>query len=94
MSTYMLVKHGLILTGYLILWKSNHFDGIKWEFFQAAAVVILLYSYYAWTKMLGEKAKWDLHKHSACCVDQTLEVAPYKTVVVWLLTFHLANHQR
>ena len=34
-------------------------------------------------KMLGEKARWELHKDAACC---------FKTAAVQLLTSYLTNH--
>ena len=38
-----------------------------------------------------EKARWDLHKDTACYLEQTLEVAPNKTAVVQSFLSHLAN---
>ena len=43
-------------------------------------------------KMPGEKARWELHKNAACCFEQILEAAPYKTAVVRPLTSYLINH--
>ena len=42
--------------------------------------------------MLGEKARWKLHKSVTCCFEQNLQAAIYKTTNVWLLTFHLKNY--
>ena len=42
-------------------------------------------------KMLGEKARWELHKDAAYSFEQILEAAPYKTVVQ-PLTSHLTKH--
>ena len=44
--------------------------------------------------MLGEKAKWELHKDATSCFEQFLEAAPYKTAVVHLLTSHHTSHTR
>ena len=33
-------------------------------------------------EMLGEKARCELHKDAACCSQQILETAPYKTAAV------------
>ena len=43
-------------------------------------------------EMRGEKARWELHKDAACCFEQILEAAPYKTAVVQPLASHLKNH--
>ena len=37
---------------------------------------------------LGEKAGWELLKEAACCLQQILEVAAYKTAAVQPLTSH------
>ena len=44
--------------------------------------------------MSGEKARWELLKNAACCFEQILEAASYKTAAVWPLTFYLTNHPR
>ena len=44
--------------------------------------------------MLEEKVRWELHKNDACCFEQILESAPYKTPVVRPFTSHLANYRR
>ena len=33
-------------------------------------------------KMLGEKARWELHKDAMCCFEQVLEVEPVNTAAV------------
>ena len=43
-------------------------------------------------EMPGEKARWKLHKDTACCFEQILEVTYYKTATEWLLTFDLKVH--
>ena len=43
-------------------------------------------------KILQEKARWEIHKDIACCFEQKLEAAPYKTAAVRPLTTHLTNH--
>ena len=35
-----------------------------------------------YNEMLGEKAKCKLYKNAACCFEQILEAAPYKTATV------------
>ena len=45
-------------------------------------------------KMLGEKARWELHINVTCYFEQILEKTPYKTAAVWLPTFHLTNHSK
>ena len=42
--------------------------------------------------MPGEKARWELDKHAACCFEQNLEAAFYKTTAVWPLTSYLINY--
>ena len=32
--------------------------------------------------MLREAARWELNKDVACCFEQILEIAPYKTAVM------------
>ena len=44
-----------------------------------------------WTKRL-KKARWRLRKDAACCFEQILEAAPYKTAVVQPLATYLTNH--
>ena len=41
--------------------------------------------------MSGEKARLEPHD-AACCFEQVLETAPYKTAAVWPLTSCLVNH--
>ena len=43
-------------------------------------------------KELGGKATWEWHKDTACCFEQILEAAAYKTVAVLSLTSHFTNY--
>ena len=45
-------------------------------------------------KMLEEKARWELHKTSTCCLEQIQEVTPYKIAAVRPLISHLTNYSR
>ena len=45
-------------------------------------------------KTHGEKARWELHKNSASCLEQILGAALYKTATVWLLTSHLKTYSK
>ena len=40
---------------------------------------------------IWKKARWKLHKDAACCFEQILEAAPYKTAAVQPFTSHLTN---
>ena len=44
-------------------------------------------------EILGEKARWELHKNPACNFEQILEATPHKKAVVQPLISHLTNHQ-
>ena len=44
------------------------------------------------TKTLGEKVRYELHKDVAGCFEQILEAAPYKTAAIRPLTSYLTNH--
>ena len=39
--------------------------------------------------MVGEIARWELHKNITCYSEQILEATPHKKTVVWPLTSHL-----
>ena len=43
-------------------------------------------------EMPGEKARLEIYKGAACCFEQILGTALYKTAVVWPLISHLTNH--
>ena len=58
------------------------------------SVTVVWLHYLDSNETLGEKARWELYKDAACCFEQILELAPYKTVVIQLLTSHLINHPR
>ena len=69
--------------------KSDLFDKIKREFFQAVAMSALIGTE---TETLGEKATWELHKDDGICFEQILKEAPNKTADLRPLTSHLTNH--
>ena len=41
---------------------------------------------------LGKKTRWELYKDSSSCFQQILEIVPYKTALVRLLTSNLTHH--
>ena len=43
-------------------------------------------------KALGEKARWDLHKNVACCLEQILEAVSHKKIAVQTLAFNYTKH--
>ena len=43
-------------------------------------------------KTYREKARWELHKNSACSQEQILEAAPHRKIAVWILTSYHTNH--
>ena len=54
--------------------QSDHFDKIKWIFFQAIAMSVLISSHQLdFDEMPGEKTRWELHKEVACCLEQILK---------------------
>ena len=44
------------------------------------------------SQMIGEKARWELHKNAAYSFEKFLEAAPHKTAAVRPLISHLTNH--
>ena len=46
-----------------IIWTSDLSDKTIQDFFQAAAVLVLLYGYTTWTKSVEKKAWWDIHRN-------------------------------
>ena len=76
------------------IWKFDLSNRIKWNFFQAVAVSILLYRCTTWmlTKYIGNKLEKELHTNATCCFEQILEATLQKTVVVRPPTSHLTNH--
>ena len=86
-------KEWIAINRLLTIWKYDLSDEIKWDFFQVVAVSLQLH-HLNFNEMPGKKAWLELCKNNACCFEQILEVAPYKTVVVWLFTSHLTNHLR
>ena len=76
-----------------IIWKFYLSNKIKWDFYQAVIVSILLYGHTIWmlTKWI-EKARWDLWKKAVICLEKIQEVTPHKTAVVWPSASHLTNY--
>ena len=74
-----------------IIWKSDLSDKIKWDFFLAAVVSILLYGCTTWTltKRIEEKLDGNYTIMVRACLEQILEATPYKTTVVRPPTSHL-----
>ena len=58
-----------------IIWKSDVSNKIKWEFFQAVTVSVLMYGCFTWTltNRLEKKTRGELHKDTACCFEIVLE---------------------
>ena len=73
-------KPDLWLNKMKILPSCSHFSTIVW----------LHHSEF--NETLGEKARWELDKDTACYFEQILEAAAYKTAVIQPLTSHLTNH--
>ena len=71
-----------------IIWKSE--ARILSNFRHISTIVWL--HYLDSNKTLREKARWELHKDAACCFEQVLDAAPYKTTPVPPLTSHLSNY--
>ena len=42
--------------------------------------------------MLGEKARWKLHKDSECCFEQIQESEPHKTAAVQPFATNISNY--
>ena len=72
------------------IWESDLFDKIKWEFFHAVSCQNYCCTTWTLTKCL-KKARWKLHKDSACCFQQILEVEPNKTATIWPFNSHLTK---
>ena len=91
-----LVKVWSTIDRLLIIWQSNLSDKIKWDFFQAVAVFILLHRYTTWTlkKTHWAQAWWELQKNATCCLEQILEATPHKTAAVQSSACHFPNHSR
>ena len=73
-----------------VIWKSDLIDKIKWSFFQAIVVLILLYGCSTWTltKRMQKKAWRQLHKNAASNTEQVMEAAPHKAAAAQPLTTH------
>ena len=77
-----------------IRWKNDLSDKIKWDFFQALIVSILLYGCTTWTLAKRTEKKLDekVYKNATSFFGQVPEAASQKTAAVWPLIFHLTNH--
>ena len=51
-----------------VIRKSDLYDKIEQDFFEAVAVSIILYGCTTW--MLTKKARWELYKNAARCLEQ------------------------
>ena len=45
-------------------------------------------------KIPKEKTRWELYKNTECCLEQILEVKPYKIAAVQTPAFHLTKQPR
>ena len=61
-----------------IIWKSNQFDKIKWDFCWAAAVSILLYGCTTWMITKGIEKKQDRNKARMLSAVKSLKQYPTK----------------
>ena len=75
-------------------WISGLSENIKWEFFHAEAMSVLIYGCTTRTlmKLWGKKVKWELKRNIPYCFKQILEAAPHKIAATRWLTSHLTNH--
>ena len=91
MSTYRFVKDWLLLTYYRPL--GNMMCLIKLIFSNWIHINSTVWLHYLnFNEILGEKARWKIHKDVTWCFDQTQAAAPYKTVYVWPLSSYLTNY--
>ena len=72
-----------------IIRKSDLFDKIKCNFFQAAVVSIILNECTTWTLTNREKAKRELHKNATSYIEGILEAIFHKTAAVRPSASHL-----
>ena len=81
-----------------IIWKSDLSDKIKWDFFQAVAMSVLLYgcvSITVWMhhkdthKMHGEGVKWELSKNAISYFEQFWK--QYSCCTATYLPSHIAS---
>ena len=77
-----------------IKWKSDLSDKTKWEFFQAADIVVLLHGCKPWTLMKCFEKTLHENYTGMLCVKQILEKAAHKKSSKRLLAFNLTNHPR
>ena len=88
--TMHLAKVWTPINGLSTIWESDLADKIKWDFFQAVLVSILLYGCTTWTlTKYREKAWGKLQQKVTSYTEQILEATPHKTAAVRLLTCHL-----
>ena len=78
----------------LVIKQKSDFSGwIKWDFFQAMAVSILLYGCTTWMLTNHFEKKLDRNKTlNMCSFEQIQKATPHKILTVCLPTSHLTNH--
>ena len=82
MSTDAYEKHGLLITDYRP-YGNLISDKIKWEFFYAVIISVLLFGCTTCIlTIFEEKARWQLHKDTAYCFEQILDASSHKKVSV------------
>ena len=82
-----------------IIWKfdlSDRKKKNKQDFFQSVAGVhtTVWMNHMDVNKMLGEKARWELHKNAMSHFEQILVLTPYETNTVWSPNSHQKHYQR
>ena len=75
----------------LIIWKSDLSDKIKWDFFQAVAVSVLLYRYTIWmlTKHIKKRLDGNYTRMLRAILKKSWRRHPHKAAAVLPLTSHL-----
>ena len=67
----------------LIIWKSDLFDNIKRDCFQALAVSLLLYGCTIWMQTIRRGKAWShWHKNTMCYLEQILEATFHKIAAI------------
>ena len=67
------MHNGKAFNRLITIQKTDLSDDIKWDFFQALVVLVLLNS----NKIHREKARWELHKNATYCFEQKLQLYCY-----------------
>ena len=88
-----LAKGWTVIERSSIIWKSDQFDKIKCDFFQAVAASILQYGCTTWmiTKHMVKKL-YENYMRMVHDLEEILEATTDKTATVQLLNSHLTNH--